>query len=328
MRALVTGGGGFLGQAIVRKLIARGEQVVTLCRSHYPALDVPGVTQVRGDIADPQTVATAAQGVDVIFHVAARAGMWGRRADYERTNVQGTANVVDASRVQGVSRLVYTSSPSVVHGREDLEGIDESQPYPDRYEAHYPATKAAAERLVLEADCASLSTVALRPHLIWGPGDNHLAPRIVARARAGRLRLVGSGKNLIDTVYVENAADAHLLAADRLGPDAPCAGKAYFISQGDPRPTREIINGIVKAAGLPSVEATIPYPIAYALGAILEGAHRAFAPHKEPVMTRFLARNLALAHWYDMSAARRDLGYEPAVSIDEGMELLRQWFQG
>jgi nucleoside-diphosphate-sugar epimerase len=322
MNVLVTGGGGFLGGAIVRSLLARGDRVRSLARGHYPALDALGAEQVRGDLANAAHVHRAAQGCDLVFHVAARAGLGGRYADYHLANVVGTENVLAACRAHGVGRLVYTSSPSVVFDGRDLEGVAESYPYPSHYEAYYPETKALAERAVLAANGPALATVALRPHLIWGPGDNHLVPRILARARAGRLRRVGRADKLIDSVYIDNAADAHLLAADRLTPGSPVAGRAYFISNGEPVPLWELVNGILRAAGLPPVTRSVPYGLAWLAGWFLEKAYALFNPDGEPPMTRFLARELATAHWFDLSAARRDLGYEPKVSLAEGLRRL------
>jgi nucleoside-diphosphate-sugar epimerase len=355
MNALVTGGGGFLGGAIARLLVARGDRVRSLARRHYPALDALGAEQVQGDVADPGAVGWAAAGCDVVFHVAAKAGLAGRYRDYRRANVTGTENVLAACRRLGIGRLVYTSSPSVVFAGRDLEGADESLPYPDRYDSPYAATKAQAERLVLAANGPALATVALRPHLIWGPGDNHLVPRLLARARAGRLHRVGWKTKKIDSVYIDNAAEAHLLAADRLRP-APggygglppmtadregvrgrefpppfpnqVAGKVYFITNGEPLPTWELVNRILAAGGLPPVTRRVPAGVAYAAGWLLEAVYGVFWPGAEPPMTRFLARELATAHWFDLTAARRDLGYAPRVSIDEGMRRLAGWLRG
>jgi nucleoside-diphosphate-sugar epimerase len=325
--ALVTGAGGFLGGAIARRLLARGWLVRSLARGRYPALEAAGVDCRRGDLADGDAVASAVDGCDIVFHVAAKAGAWGPESEYHDANVVGTQNVLDACRRHGVPRLVHTSSPSVVHAGSDIEGGDESLPYADEFDAPYPRTKAIAEQAVLASNDEHLATVALRPHLIWGPGDTQLVPRIVARARAGRLRLVGDGSNLVDSVYIDNAADAHLLAADRLAPAAVSAGRAYFITNGEPLPVRDLVNGIVTAAGLPPVERSIPAGAAVAVGALLEAFHRVARPEVEPMMTRFLARHLSTAHWYDISAARRDLGYQPEVSLVEGFERLRTWFE-
>jgi nucleoside-diphosphate-sugar epimerase len=324
MKALVTGGGGFLGGAIVRQLIARGDQVRSFSRGDYPELRELGVEVRRGDLADKEAVASAAEGCDVVFHTAAKAGIWGPYQDYYRANVIGTQNVIDACRRHGIERLVYTSSPSVVFNGRDMEGIDESAPYPARFHAHYPRTKAQAEKLVLQANSAALATVALRPHLIWGPGDNHLLPRIIVRGKVGALRRIGKKPLLVDCVYVDNAAYAHLLAADRLRPGAAIAGKAYFISQGDPRPLWDLINMMLKAADVPPVNRHISPRLAYAAGWLFEWVYRLFRICGEPRMTRFLARELSTAHWFNISAARHDLGYEPIVSIDEGIALLEK----
>ena len=325
MKALVTGGGGFLGRVIVEQLVDRGWEVSSFARGDYPELEELGVTCHRGDLAEADDVMSAVEGVDVVFHVAAKAGVWGPYEEYERANITGTDNVLAACRRHGVSRLVYTSTPSVVHAGGDIEGGDESLPYPAEFHAHYPATKAVAEQRVLAANSPELATVALRPHLIWGPRDNHLVPKILARQRAGRLRLVGSGDKLVDTVYVDNAAAAHLQACDRLRPDAACAGRAYFISQGEPLPISEWVNRILAAGGLGPVRRSVPRPLALLAGAVMEGFAKVTGQQEEPVLTRFLVRQLSTAHWYDLTAARRDLGYDPTVSIDEGFERLQAW---
>jgi nucleoside-diphosphate-sugar epimerase len=327
MRVLVTGGGGFLGGAIVRRLVERGDQVRSLSRGDYPRLKSLGVEQFQADLTDSESLARAVEGCDVVFHVAAKAGIWGPYAEYHRVNVTGTENVLDACRRAGVRRLVYTSSPSVVFNGHDMEGADESAPYPAHYHAAYPETKAKAEQLVLQANGPELATVAIRPHLIWGPGDNNLIPRLVARARSGRLRQIGKQAKLVDTVYIDNAADAHFLAADRLTPTAACAGKAYFIAQGEPLPLWDLINRILDAAGLPPVSRRIPATVAYAAGALCEGIWTVLGKQTEPPMTRFLARELSTAHWFNLEAARRDLGYRPSVSVDEGLRRLRESFQ-
>ena len=327
MKALVTGGGGFLGGAIVRRLVAEGHQVRALQRGTYPELEQLGVETVRGDIGDAKVVDHSVEGCDTVFHVAAKVQMWGPYADFHAVNVVGTDNVIAAMARHEVPRLIYTSTPSVVHRGESIEGADESLGYPDEFESPYPKSKARAEASVLSANSPSLATVAIRPHLIWGPGDTNLVPQIVARAQAGKLRFVGDGLNLVDTVYVDNAVDAHLLAAHALGPKAACAGRAYFISNGDPRPIRDIVNGIIGAAGLPPEQRTVPLSVAIAGGRAMEIAHRFLRLRGEPAMTPFIARNLATAHWYDISAARRDLGYEPRISIDEGLNRLTEWFR-
>ncbi|MEJ2889537.1 NAD-dependent epimerase/dehydratase family protein [Actinomycetospora aeridis] len=325
MKALVTGGGGFLGGAVVDALLARGDDVTSLARGDYPDLAARGVRALRGDLADPAAARDAVRGQDVVVHVAAKAGLWGSDADFRRSNVEGTRVLLDACRAEGVGRFVFTSTPSVVHAGGDIVGGDESLPYADHFDSAYPRTKAEAERLVLAADSPDLATTALRPHLIWGPGDTQLVPRILARARAGTLRLVGDGSALIDTTYIEDAAAAHVDAVDHLRPGAPCAGRAYFVTSGDPRPVRELVNGILAAGGLPPVHATVPRAVAVAAGAAVEAAWWTLGRLTdlgEPPMTRFLARQLATTHWFDISAARRDLGYRPRVDVAAGLEHL------
>lgn len=325
MKALVTGGGGFLGGAIVRLLLERGVEVVSFSRRHYPELEQIGVKQTQGDLADQDPVASAVEGCDTVFHVAGKPGIWGPYEEYYRTNVEGTENVISACQRHGVRRLIYTSSPSVIFDGKDMEGVDESVPYPDHYETHYPKTKAIAERMVLKANAPELATVVLRPHLIWGPGDNHLVPRIIDRGKRGRLCQIGRRANLIDSVYVDNAAEAHLLAAERLAPGSAVAGKVYFVSQGEPLPVWELINRILAAAGLPPVTRRVPSGAAYAAGWILESLYKGFKLKGEPPMTRFVARELSTAHWFNTDAARRDLGYTPQISIDEGMQRLARY---
>jgi 2-alkyl-3-oxoalkanoate reductase len=326
LRALVTGGGGFLGGAIVARLVDRGDSVRSLARGDYPELRKLGVETIRGDVADQAVTFQAVQGCDVVFHVAAKAGIWGTRDEFVRANVDGTRNVVEACRAHRVGKLVFTSSPSVVSGGGDLEGVDESIPYPDHFDAFYPETKAEAERIVLRANGPDLATVALRPHLIWGPGDNHLIPRIIARAKAGRLRRIGNRLNRVDSIYIDNAAEAHLQAADRLSPGSSPAGKAYFLSQGDPWPLWDLVNGILRAAKLPPVTRTVSPSVAWLAATILETTHRTFHLSGEPMLTRFLVHQLSTAHWFNIGAARRDLGYKPRISIDEGLRRLGRWF--
>ena len=322
-QALVTGGGGFLGSNIVRMLLDKGITVHSLQRSDSPDLKKPGVEIIRGDISDRDTVINAAQGCDVIFHVAAKAGIWGDYDDYYQCNVTGTKNIIDACKAHNIQKLIYTSSPSVVFAGEDEENINESTPYAEHFLTAYQKTKALAEQMVLEANNETLATVALRPHLIWGLGDPHLAPRITERATAGRLRLVGKQNNLVDSTYIDNAALAHILAAEALEINSNCAGKTYFISNDQPLPMKELINKILAAANLPPVAKTIPTQLAYTLGMMMEFVYKIFNLKDEPIMTRFVARQLSCAHWYDLTAAKNDLGYQAKVTIDEGMERLK-----
>ncbi|CAA9352479.1 MAG: NAD(P)H steroid dehydrogenase-like protein in alkane synthesis cluster [uncultured Frankineae bacterium] len=322
MRVLVTGGGGFLGGGVVRALLARGDSVVSIARGDYPHLRELGVETVRGDLAEPSVALAAAEGCDVVVHVAARAGIWGTPAQFERSNVEATRCVLAACRTLGIRRLVHTSTPSVVHAGGDIVGGDETLPYATHFTSDYPRTKAVAERLVLAAADDELATVALRPHLVWGPGDTQLVPRILERARGGRLRFVDGGQAVFDTTYVDDAVAAHLCAVDRLAPGADCSGRAYFISSGDPRPMREIVNAILAAAGMPPEHRSVPLAVAVAAGTVAEALWRLLGRQDEPPMTRFLAHQLATSHWFDISAARRDLGYAPQVGLDEGFRRL------
>ena len=328
VKVLVTGGGGFLGRAIARRLLDRGDAVRSLTRSPQPELAAWGVEVHTGDVGDAEAVRRAVAGVDAVVHTAALAASWGPREAFERTNVAGTRHVVEACRAEGVRRLVHTSTPSVVHAGGSIEGGDESLPIAERFDAAYPETKARAERIVREANGPELATVALRPHLVWGPGDTNLVPRILERARAGRLFLVGGGRHLVDTTYIDNAADAHLAALDRLGPGAACAGRAYFVSNGEPVPQAEIIGGILEAAGLPPERPSMPLGVAVAAGALFELLWTVLRRDDEPPMTRFVARQLGTAHHFDISAARRDLGWEPRVSLAEGLARLRAALRG
>ncbi|MDF1563066.1 MAG: NAD-dependent epimerase/dehydratase family protein [Deltaproteobacteria bacterium] len=320
MRVLVTGGGGFIGGGLARRLAEAGEAVRTFSRGDYPELARLGVEQHRGDLGDPEAVARAVEGCELVFHVGAKAGVWGAAEDFHRANVLGTRNVLDACRRHGVRRLVFTSSPSVVFDGGDLEGIDESQPYPERYPSPYPETKAISEREVRAAASEGLMTVSLRPHSVWGPGDPHFVPRIVERARAGQLRQIGDDTKLVDSTYIDNVVDAHLLAAEKLGPELN--GRVYFVSNGEPRPTWQLINAIAVAAGAPPIEKRVPRGLAYAAGSVVEGIWKTFGIASEPRMTRFLVKELTTAHWFDLSAIRRDLGYSPRISIDEGLRRL------
>ncbi|MDX2020320.1 MAG: NAD-dependent epimerase/dehydratase family protein [Deltaproteobacteria bacterium] len=328
MNILVTGGGGFLGKAIVHRLLARGDVVTILGRSPQPDLAAQGVRVVQGDVADAAVVNAAAAGQDAIFHTAARVGSWGRASDFERTNVGGTTNVIAASRARGVAKLVYTSSPSVAHGDGDAEGINEQHAYPASFDAHYPRTKALAEQLVVAANGADLLTVVLRPHLMWGPGDTQLVPRAVALAKAGKLKLPGGPPKKVDHTYIDNAVDAHVLALDALSPTAACAGKVYFISQGEPLPQTELICRVLRAAGQPGPFPTVSPLAIRAAGAAAEAWFKLRGDYdREPPITRFVARQLTSAHWFDIGAAKRDLGYMPRVSFEEGLRRLQAAYE-
>ncbi len=327
MKVLVTGGGGFLGQAIIDQLLVKNYEVVTLNRGAYPALQSKGVTCITGDIGTKQDVLQAARNCDAIIHTAAKAGVWGDYHEYFITNVIGTRNVLESCLELGIRKLVYTSSPSVIFAGEDQMGVDEGTPYPKMYLAHYPQTKAEAEKLVIAAQSHQLDVVSLRPHLIWGPGDNHLAPRLIASQKAGRLKFIGNKETKIDAVFIDNAAQAHIIALEKLYPGSPIAGNTYFITNHEPWPTGYLINNILKSAGYDPVTSHIPAKLAYFVGWGMEFFYTFFKIKKEPFLTRFVARQLATSHWFDNKRAQRDLGYNPEVSMDEGMKRLRQSYQ-
>jgi 2-alkyl-3-oxoalkanoate reductase len=333
---LVTGGTGFLGRRLVERLLDQGRPVSVLARSPAPDLEARGVRFIPGSIMDPDAVQAACAGTGTVFHVAAKVGVWGRRADYFRMNIQGTQAVVDGCRKAGVPRLVYTSTSSVVYNGRDLSGADESLPLTTKCPCPYPLTKALGEDAVLAANSPGLKTISLRPHLIWGPGDRHLIPRLLAQARSGRLRITGSGQNRVDFVHVENVVDAHLLAEASLaapripGPeiDPPSArGRAYFITNGEPVSLWGWINELLSALGRPPVTRVISFPAATAIGVVCEAAWRILPLAGEPPLTRFVAFELAKDHWFDISAARRDLGYLPRISMAAGMAELVQWIK-
>ncbi len=322
---LVTGGGGFLGRAIVERLLQRGEPVRILNRSAHPDLAQRGVEVICADLTDTQQVVRAGKDCKAVFHVAAKAGVWGAEAEYFRINVEGTRNVLACCRQHAIPHLVYTSTPSVVFAGQPIRGGNESLPYPKKFLCAYPKTKVQAEQEVLLADQRDgLSTVALRPHLLWGPGDPHLIPRILERAALGKLRQVGDGNNQVDITYIDNAAEAHLLAWDALkARSAEIGGKAFFISQGEPVCLWQWVRRLLNGFDLELPMRPLSFATAYRAGAVLECLHRWLARTKEPLMTRFVAHQLAHDHYFSNQAARELLGYVPQVSIEEGLQ--RVW---
>lgn len=333
MRALVTGAAGFLGQYITEALLRRGDSVVNVSRGWYPTLDALGVDSVSLDLGNADTpegqrqLVSACRGVDVVFHSAAISGIGEPWERYYRTNTLGTQNLLRAAQLAGVRKFVFTSSPSVTFAGEPQCNVDESAPYPKTWLSHYPHSKALAEEMVLSANGEEgMLTCALRPHLIWGPRDKALIPRLIARAQSGRLRRVGDGKNLIDMIYVENAADAHLQAADALEVGASVCGRAYFLSQGEPVNCWEWINELLSLYDLPPVKKSISFRTAWRVGSVCEAIWKTFHWQSDPPMTRFLASQLAYSHYFNITRARQDFGYSPRVSREAGMKALREEF--
>lgn len=323
-RVLVTGGGGFVGSTIVRQLLRKDIKCLVLGRHSYPAIEALGVTCLVGDICDASFVAASTRDIDTVFHVAALAGIWGKWDDYYRINVQGTENVLAACKTNKVRKCIYTSTPSVVFNGNDIINGDEQLPYADKFLCHYAKSKVMAERLVLESNGAyeNFQTCAIRPHLIWGPGDPHLVPRLLERGRLKQLKKIGDCTNLVDISYVENVAEAHLLAALNLESTGTAAGQAYFISQGEPVNLWQWIDELFKRNDVPAISGRIPFYVAYAAGALLEAAHHLLAPSQEPKMTRFVAEQLAKSHYFSIAKAQRDLCYKVRISTEEGMNRL------
>ena len=328
MRTLVIGGGGFLGRYIVERLVARGDVVRVLARQPYPELEKLGVESIQADIRDFEAVRNACRNNDIVFHVAAKVGHWGRWEEFYSINYRGTINVVEGCKTHNVPHLVFTSSPSVVFDGTDMCDVDETYPYPVRYTSYYAETKAMAEKQVIAANGkGGLMTVVLRPHLVWGPRDNHLIPALLHRAKKNQLRIVGDGKNKVDLSYVENVADAHLLAGDRLRENSTVAGQVYFISQGEPVYLWDFLNKLLARLNIPQVKKRVSLGTARFAGGILELLYKSFPLKGDPRITRFLAAQMAYAHFFNITKAKRDLGYEPRISTSEGLERLVNFLQ-
>ncbi len=322
MRALITGGGGFLGRYIVKQLLEKDIDVRILCRSTQDDLVNQGVEVVQGDILHAGCVETASRDCDVVFHVAAKAGVWGREIDYFNANVVGTRNVFNACHVNGIKYLVHTSTPSVVFSGKAISGEDEEMPYGENWLCAYAKTKAQAEKEVLaENGRNGLKVIAIRPHLIWGVGDPHLFPRVIERGKLGKLKIVGEGQNKVDISHVENVAFAHILAMEALMKDH-AGGKAYFISQDDPVVLWDWLNQLLQRLEIKKVERRISFKAAYLVGAIFEFIYKLLNKKEEPLMTRFVATELAKDHYFNISSAKKDLGYYLKVSTEEG---LNEW---
>ena len=322
MKILITGGGGFLGSHLARKLFERGDEVTVMGRKGYPELG-ESIKCVKGDIRDRPVAISALKEQEVVFHTAAIPGIWGGYEEFYRTDVEGTENIILACCENKVKKLIYTSSPSVVFGQSGMEDVDETTPYPDNYLCHYPKTKAMAEKLVMAANgSGGLATVCIRPHLIWGPGDPHLVPRLIDRAKKGRLVQVGDGKNKVDMIYIDNAVAAHIQACDKLDVGGPVGGKCYFVSDGKPVVLWDWINSLLKELKLPLVTRSISFKCATRIGRMLEIIYKVFGLKNEPPMTRFLAAQLAKSHFFNISRAKNDFSYRQVITPEEGMKRL------
>ena len=324
---LVTGGGGFIGLALVQELRRQGRTVRVFCRNRSLAAEAVGAVCVQGDIRDAAAVSRAAAGCGTVFHVAAKAGIWGSYDEYYGINVLGTRNVLAACCAHKIPVLVQTSTPSVVFDGHDLEGADESAPYSRQPLCHYAATKIIAEQEVVQANDGRLRTAAIRPHLVWGPGDTNLIPRLLARGREGSLRIVGDGSNRVDIAYIDNVVHAHLLAAENLHSSGTAAGKAFFIGQQEPVQLWPWINGLFARSDVPPVTKQISLKKAKTVGWLLEQVYAALKIEREPKMTRFLAEQLAMSHWFSKQQAADLLGYQEQVSTEEGLDRLTAWLR-
>jgi len=318
MKAFITGGGGFIGYALACELVKKGFKVTSFSRNDYPALREIGVDINRGDITDANSVLKACENMDIIFHVAAKAGTSGVYREYYTANIAGTENIIHACKVNKIKYLIYTSSASVVFNGKNIEGSDESLPYPERPVSNYTATKAIAEQLILKADSPDLRTLALRPHLVYGPGDNHLFPGIISRAKTGRLRRIGDCKNLVDVSYIDNVVAAHINAARAMIDNPAVTGKAYFITNGEPVLLWDFLDMIVQASGLEPVKKRVPVWVATFISHMSETFQRIFENEQE-TLTPFIVNELTRSHWFDISKARRLINYNPEISNIEGL---------
>lgn len=322
MNIIVTGAGGFLGRNLAAALFSKGHKVWNFSRKHHPQLQAMGIETLCGNLQNAADVMTAFKGMDVVFHVASRVGIWGEYDDYYRTNVIGTENVINACRAHGITKLIYTSTPSVVFDGHDICGADETKPYSQKFYNYYSETKTIAEQMVLKANDEKLSTVALRPHQIIGPDDPHLVPRLVNAAKLGRLKIVGSGKNLVDVTYIQNAVDAHVLAFEKLSPQSRVAGQAYFIGQERPVVLWDFINEILARHNLPKITKKVPSGLAFNIGLFFESWYRFFKINGEPPMTRFVSLQFSRSHYFSHEKAKNDFGYDPKISIEQALDLI------
>jgi len=313
--------------ALIKRLIKEGHRVTSFSRGEYPLHWALGINSIQADLRDSEAVEKACKNRDVVFHLAAKVGIWGNYDEYYSTNVTGTLNVIKACRKQGVKGIVFTSSSSVVFDGSDLDGIDESYPYPEKHGSPYTATKAMSEQLIIEANSDTLKTISLRPHLVWGPYDAHLIPGILKRASSGRLRRIGDQEHFIDTTYIDNMIDAILLAAEALDSKKEAAGRNFFITNGEPARVWDFVNSIIQIAGHEPIQKKIPEKVAMFAAGSSEWFHKVFKAKSEPFITRFAIKELCTNHWFDISSAKEILGYNPRVSYAEGFKHLKDYLK-
>ena len=325
MKVLVTGTGSLLLGGIASELVRRGDDVVCLQRRPSTFVGHLNAHEVLADICDADAVASAAQGCDAIIHGAARVGIVGSQKEFFDTNVTGTKNILQAAEQHSISRLVFVSTPSVAHTGDSLIGAPAGEAEIGRSRSYYAESKAIAERTVLNARSEHLAVVAIRPHLVWGPGDTQLVGRIVERAASGHLAVIGTGNALVDSTYIDNAISAHIAALDALHIGSACDGKAYVISNGEPRTVNELMRSMCGAAGIPFEPRHVSLAMGIRLGSVIERLWP-LMKSSEPPLTRFVAEQLGTAHWFDQRAVQQDLGWTPQVSLDEGFQRLTQWF--
>ncbi|WP_210424392.1 NAD-dependent epimerase/dehydratase family protein [Gephyromycinifex aptenodytis] len=322
VKVLVTGASGMLGAGIAHALARRGDEVTVLQRRPSGS----GLREVLGDVSDEAVVRRAVRGQDAVVHLAAKVGVTGAWPQFVRANVVGTRAVVQACRLEGVTRLVHTSSPSVAHAGASLVGEGAAPADPERARGNYARSKAIAERIALAADAraqrdgAGPAVVAIRPHLVWGPEDTQLVARFIRRAQAGRLPIIGSGAPLVDTTYIDNAVEAFVAALDRC---EQVRGQAFVITNGEPRPIGELITAWVQAGGAPAPTRHVPTSLALGAGTLVDGItavreRLGTLNEADPPLTRFLVEQLSTAHWFDQRRTRAALDWTPRVSLDEG----------